>query len=168
MRVLVLADTHIPDHAKALPVALRPELERAELILHAGDVSSAVILDELRSFAPVHCALGNNDGLDVAAWGAEEELEFAVGDVVMAMVHDSGPRPGRERRLRKRFPEARLIVFGHSHIPLDYEDGGVRFFNPGSPTWKRMQPSPTFGRLDVSGNEIRSEIVPLAMPVPIR
>src|SRR5919201_3333722 len=111
-RVVVIADTHIPDFAKALPDGLRPELERADLILHAGDVSSAPVLDELSAYSPVRCALGNKDGGDVAAWGAEQEVTFDLDGVPVAMVHDTGPRRGRERRLRRRFPQARLIVFG--------------------------------------------------------
>src|ERR671924_654128 len=128
-RVLVIGDTHIPDFAKELPAALRPELSRADLILHAGDVSSAPVLEELARSAPVKCALGNKDGPDVTAWGAEPEVVFDLDGIQVAMVHDSGPRSGRERRLRTRFPDARLIVFGHSHIPLDYEQDGVWFFN---------------------------------------
>ena len=161
-RVLVIGDTHIPDFAKELPAALRPELRRADLILHTGDVSSAPVLEELARYGPVKCALGNKDGPDVAAWGAEEEVVFDLDGIRVAMIHDSGPRSGRERRIRKHFSDARLVVFGHSHIPLDYEHDGVRFFNPGSVTWKRRQPVATFGRLSISKGTIRSEIVPFA------
>jgi putative phosphoesterase len=161
VRVVVIADTHIPDFAKALPKALLPALRRADLILHAGDVTSPTVLDELAGYGPVHVALGNGDGADVAAWGARPELTLDLDGMTVAMVHDSGPRTGRERRLARRFPDARLIVFGHSHIPLDFEAGGVRFFNPGSPTWKRRQPASTYGLLMVSDGELRSRIVDL-------
>jgi len=161
VRIVVLGDTHIPDHARALPAALAPYLERADLILHTGDVTARSVLDELTGFAPVRAVLGNNDRPEIAAWGAEEEVRLTVEDIEVAMVHDSGPRPGREGRLRRRFPGAGLIIFGHSHIPIDVEFEGVRLFNPGSPTWKRRQPFPTFGLIDVSGGRVRARVVEL-------
>ncbi len=161
MRIVVLADTHIPDHAKALPKALLPAFRGADLILHAGDVTSRAVLDELATYAPVCAAMGNNDGRDVAAWGAGDEVIVDLDGVRVAMLHDSGRREGRERRLQKRFPGARLIVFGHSHIPVDSEVDGVRFFNPGSPTWKRRQPAPTYGLVNLTTRAIRTRIVPL-------
>ncbi len=63
--------------------------------------------------------------------------------------------------MRRRFPRADLLVYGHSHIPIDMEADGLRLFNPGSPTWKRRQPEPTYGMLDISGGRIRSRIVPI-------
>jgi uncharacterized protein len=162
MRIVVLADTHIPDFAKALPAALAPALRRADLILHAGDVNRADVLDELSSYAPVRVALGNNDRPDVEAWGATETVRLDLDGVRLAMLHDSGPRPGRELRMRRRFPDADVVVFGHSHIPIDATTpDGLRLFNPGSPTWKRRQPLPTFGSLMVRDGRVRSRIVEL-------
>jgi putative phosphoesterase len=161
VRVLVTADTHIPDHARALPDGVIDEARRADLIIHAGDVTRAAVLDQLGGFGPVHAVLGNNDGPDVAAWGAQETLEIDIAGLAVAVIHDAGAAQGRPRRMRRRFPNADVVVFGHSHIPMDLEaqDEGLRLVNPGSPTWKRRQPSPTFAiiefgrRIDV---EIRS------------
>ena len=164
MRVLVVSDTHVPDFAKGLPPALRPELERADLILHAGDVTSAELLDELAEHAPIHVAMGNGDGPDVAAWGALEEVQLDLEGVPTAMVHISGPRSGRERRLRRRFPDARLIVFGHSHIPISATFEGVHLFNPGSPTWKRRQPAPTYGLIEIQDARVDAKVVELPLP----
>jgi putative phosphoesterase len=161
VRIVVLADTHIPDFVQALPNNLEPELQNADLILHAGDVTSRMVLDELSTYAPVMVALGNNDGPDVAAWGARPEVTFDVYGTTIGMLHDPGRREGREGRLRRRFPEAGLIVFGHSHIPIDTETDGVRFLNPGSPTWKRRQPKHTFGIADVTDRRVRTRIVEL-------
>jgi len=96
---------------------------------------------------------GNNDGPDVAAWGAPDTLETDLGGVRLAMVHDSGPAPGRAARLRHRFPGADLVVFGHSHIPVNAVDG-QRIFNPGSPTDRRRQPHGTLGILDIGGGRL--------------
>ncbi len=162
MRIVVLADTHIPDFVRALPAGVILALRRADLILHAGDVTSAAVLRELASYAPVRAAMGNNDRPDVTAWGATDEVRLVEGGVSIAMLHIGGPRGGRERRLRRRFPEAAVIVFGHSHIPWNEQVDGVRYFNPGSATWKRRQPAPTYGVLDVDSGGVRARIIDVA------
>lgn len=163
MLVLVLSDTHAPRHWKGVPTGLRAPLEAAELILHAGDVCTAEVLEQLSAFAPVHAVLGNNDGADVAAWGVPERLELDLEGVRVGMVHDSGGREGRGPRMRRAFPEADVVVFGHSHIPWDtQEPGGPRLFNPGSPTDRRRQPTGTYGWLELAdGVVVRHELVPL-------
>jgi putative phosphoesterase len=158
MRIVVVSDTHVPDFARALPSKLFPPLRRADLILHAGDVTSAQVLLELSEFAPVHVAMGNGDRPEVAAWGARPEVMLDLDGLSVAMVHDAGPRSGRERRMRRRFPHAGLVIFGHSHIPIDAEAEGQRLFNPGSPTWKRRQPAPTFGALTISAGRVSARI----------
>jgi uncharacterized protein len=162
MKLAVLSDTHAPRYWKACPAAVARRLEGADLILHAGDVCRAWVLDELAAFAPVRAVLGNNDDPDVAAWGAPETLRLDLDGLPVAMVHDAGPAPGRPRRLRRRFPGARLVVFGHSHIPLDLTEDEVRLFNPGSPTDRRRQPRGTMGLLRVEdGRLLEAGIVPV-------
>jgi putative phosphoesterase len=154
VRVLVLADTHAPRRWKTCPPAVAELLRGADVILHAGDVCTAGVLDELAQYAPVHAVLGNNDGPDVAAWGAPETLELTLDGLRVAMIHDSGPAGGRPARLARRFPDAELVVFGHSHIPMDVTGSGVRIFNPGSPTDRRRQPHGTVGVLDIEAGQI--------------
>jgi uncharacterized protein len=170
MKVAVLADTHAPRYWKACPPEVARRLEGVDLILHAGDVCRAPVLEELAAFAPVRAVLGNNDTPDVAAWGAPETLRLDLDGLPAAMVHDAGPAPGRPGRLRRRFPWARLVVFGHSHIPLDLvsgsdsgsAEGGFRIFNPGSPTDRRRQPRGTMGLLRVEGGQLlETRIVPV-------
>lgn len=146
MRALAIADTHIPDHARALPDAVLDAARRVDLILHAGDATRAAVLDELGCFAPVHAVMGNNDDPDVAAWGARETTELDIDGIAIGLIHDAGPTRGRPARMRRRFPNARIVVFGHSHIPMDLEveGDGLRLVNPGSPTWKRREPHPTY------------------------
>ena len=167
MRILVLSDTHAPRHWKQLPSALVEPLSQAELILHGGDVCSPGVLDELAAFAPVRVVLGNNDGPEVAAWGAGETLELDLDGVQVAMIHDAGAKQGRGRRMRRRFPDADLVVFGHSHIPMDLDTDDpaeVRLLNPGSPTDKRRQPRGTFAWLEIRDARISTEIVELPPP----
>ena len=161
-RAVVLSDTHCrPGSSRRLPDAAYAHLERADLVLHAGDVVTADLLHELEGFAPVHAVLGNNDvGL---AGLLPETRVLDVDGVRVAMIHDSGPRAGRERRMRRRFPDADVVVFGHSHIPWnDTGLDGQLLFNPGSPTERRRMPTHTLGVLDVRGGRLRgAEIVEL-------
>lgn len=137
-------------------------MDGVDLILHAGDVCLPETLDELAAFAPVHAVRGNNDGPDVVDWGAPEMLEVELDGVRVAMVHDSGPKTGRGRRLQRLFPEADLVVFGHSHTPWDQIHEGQRAFNPGSPTDKRRQPRGTMGELVIEdGVLVSARIFPV-------
>ena len=158
----MLSDTHAPRRWKSCPPAVADWLRSADAILHAGDVCTAVVLADLAQYAPVHAVLGNNDGPDVADWGAPPKLEIELGGLPVAMIHDSGQAAGRLRRMRTAFPAADLVVFGHSHIPLDDSDGRLRIFNPGSPTDRRRQPYGTLGVLGISGGQlIEARIVAL-------
>ena len=152
--IVVLADTHIHrNSSRRLPPAVYAALERADLVLHAGDVVTGALLDELGTHAPTLAVLGNNDRELVGR--LPEERHLTVDGFRLAMVHDSGARTGREARLHRRFPSADIVVFGHSHIPVD-DPGldGQWLFNPGSPTERRRQPVHTFGRLRVDDGEL--------------
>jgi putative phosphoesterase len=155
---LVLADTHIPRRAKGLPEALRPYLELADVILHAGDVMEPAVLDTLAGYATTHAVRGN---LDPPESGLPETLELDLGGIRVAMIHDSGRKDGRHRRMSRRFPQARVVVFGHSHIPLLEDEDGLMLLNPGSPTDKRRQPEYTFAVLKADGEEVEARIVAL-------
>ncbi len=165
MHIVVLADTHLragAGVASRLDAAVVRELGRADVVLHAGDVVAPAVLAELETFAPVLAVLGNNDhGLvDVLP----ETVEVELGGVPIAMVHDSGPRDGREARMHRRFPDARLVVFGHSHLPEDRIGvGRQRLFNPGSPTQRRRAPARTYGVVRVGRGRITAHRV---VPIP--
>ena len=154
LRVVVLSDTHAPRRWKRCPPAVADHLRGADLVLHAGDVCTASVLEELAAYAPVRAVLGNNDGPDVAAWGAPETLELDLDGLRVGMIHDSGPAAGRLRRLRARFGGCHLVVFGHSHIPMDVAEGGFRILNPGSPTDRRRQPHGTLAVLRAAEGQL--------------
>lgn len=162
-RVAVLADTHVaPGSSRRVPDTAWAQLQRAEIILHAGDVTSPELLSELEALAPVHAVLGNNDHDLVGV--LPERTEFEIDGVRVAMVHDSGATAGRERRLHRWFPAAQLVVFGHSHQPVN-EPGvdGQRLLNPGSPTWKRRAPIHTMAMLELAEGQIsEAELIDLA------
>jgi uncharacterized protein len=162
LRLLVLADTHLHADLSRLPPEVWRELERCDAVLHAGDVVTADLLDALRARRPVHAVLGNNDR--ALAGALPDRLELDLAGVRIALVHDSGARAGRERRLRRWFPDADVVVFGHSHEPVD-ADGvdGQRLFNPGSAVQRRRQPRRTIGVLELAAGEIVGHaIVPVS------
>ncbi|MFP5319625.1 MAG: metallophosphoesterase family protein [Acidimicrobiia bacterium] len=152
--VVVLSDTHIRRGGRRrLPDTAYAHLERADRILHAGDILVAEVLDELRGFAPVTAVLGNND-VELTGLLPETVVE-GIGGVRVAMIHDSGPSAGRPGRMRRRFPDADVVVFGHSHIPWNGPGvDGQLLFNPGSATERRSQPNHTLGTLELDGGRV--------------
>jgi putative phosphoesterase len=161
VRLVVLADTHVPDGARrGLPDELWRAIDGADGVLHAGDVIGGELLDQLEARAPTWAVLGNNDrGLETRLPGT---LRVELDGVRVAMVHDSGARQGREARLARRFPDADVVVFGHSHHPVDVEGaGGQRLFNPGSPTQRRRQPRPSYGELALEQGTVRDHRIVL-------
>ncbi|GAA0974023.1 YfcE family phosphodiesterase [Acrocarpospora macrocephala] len=159
MKVVVLSDTHAPRFWKTCPPRVAEHLRGADAIRHAGDLCVGRVLDELAAYAPVHAVKGNNDGPDVHA---PQTLELTLGGLRVTMIHDSGQAKGRLARMRARFPEAKLVIFGHSHIPIDQSTDQLRILNPGSPTDPRRQPHGTLGLLQIeNGTLTEVKIVPV-------
>jgi len=137
-------------------------LRTADAIVHAGDLSTPAVLAELEALGPpVHAVHGNVDDEALRA-RLPEVTEVRAGGAILAVVHDAGPARGRLARLRRRFPDADAVVFGHSHIPL-HERGpdGFQIFNPGSPTERRRQPRHTMGLAEVADGAVRFTLVGL-------
>jgi putative phosphoesterase len=145
MRLLLLADTHVPTRARDLPAEVWREVAAADLVVHAGDWVDVALLDafEERS-ARLLAVWGNNDGPALRARLPEIATAELEG-LRLAVVHETGGRAGREARCDRLFPDADVVVFGHSHIPWDTTTkGGLRLLNPGSPTDRRRQPAATY------------------------
>jgi putative phosphoesterase len=159
VRAVVLADTHMRTGGhRRLPEGAYRVLDGADVILHAGDVLDEGVLAGLATIAPVYAVLGNNDHALVGVLPSTRVVD--LDGVRVGMIHDSGARAGRAGRLYRRFPDAGLVVFGHSHMPID-EEGieGQRLLNPGSPTERRGQPDHTLGVVEftdgnISGHQI--------------
>jgi putative phosphoesterase len=163
MLIAVISDTHLPRGGRRLPDECVRRIAAADLLLHAGDFSSAPVMRALAAIGPplvgVH---GNVDSAELRRLLPAERVVEAEGARI-AMLHDAGPRAGRLTRMRARFGErAQALVFGHSHMPL-YEraDDGFQLFNPGSPTERRRAPRHTMGMARVEGGELRFELVEL-------
>lgn len=150
-----MSDTHLPKRAKQLPAQLLAELPHADVVFHAGDWVDTATLDLLESrsarLVGVH---GNNDGPELRA-RLPEVAYVELGGVRFAVVHETGAAQGREARCADRYPDADVLVFGHSHIPWDTTaPGGLRLLNPGSPTDRRRQPYCTYMTASVADGRL--------------
>jgi uncharacterized protein len=145
MRLLLVADTHVPKRARELPAQVWEEVDRADVVFHAGDWVEEPLLDELEARASRLVAVyGNNDGPGLRR-RLPEVAEVDLEGLRFAVVHETGAAQGRERRCAERFPDTDVLVFGHSHIPWDTTAStGLRLLNPGSPTDRRRQPNCTY------------------------
>lgn len=145
MRLLIVADTHVPKRARALPEEVWREAEAADVVVHAGDWVEVDLLDELESRTRRLIGVyGNNDGPALRA-RLPEVARAELDGVRLAVVHETGGAKGREQRCAAAFPDTDVLVFGHSHIPWDsVTDSGLRLLNPGSPTDRRKQPECTY------------------------
>jgi len=153
MRVLVISDTHLgAATVDRMPPHVWGMAEAADAVVHAGDVCEAAVLDELRQRAPVHAVLGNND--HALRGHLPQVLQVELEGVRIGVVHDAGLSSGRAARMARRFPEADVVVFGHSHAPLVERLGdGPLLVNPGSPTQRRRQPVHTVAWLDLADGD---------------
>ena len=160
MRIAVISDTHLPRGARRLPDGCLRELDRADLILHGGDVVAEEVLDDLRAFAPVEAVRGNMDRAEL--WSLPERRVVEAGGAAIGMLHDAGPRSGREARLRAAFPGCDAVVYGHTHVPQAALDEGIWILNPGSPTERRRARARALIVLEVSGpGRLRPRLVEL-------
>jgi uncharacterized protein len=157
MVIAVISDTHLPRGSRRIPDACVDRMRRADLVIHAGDIATREVLDQIEQAAgkPVAAVHGNVDTAELRDQLPEARLIDAEGARI-AVVHDAGPATGRLGRMRKRFPEADAVVFGHSHIPLHAADAadGFQIFNPGSPTDRRRQPRHTMGMAHAADGEV--------------
>lgn len=161
MQLAIIADTHLPKGARRLPDSCVERLRAADLIIHAGDFTRLSVLQELESYSQVIAVHGNVDDLEVRA-RVPEVREVQADGARIALMHDAGPATGRLARLKRRFPDADAVVFGHSHLPLHQTaPDGFQIFNPGSPTERRRAPSHTMGLAHVGDGTLSFELIEL-------
>jgi putative phosphoesterase len=159
VRLAIIADTHLPRGDRRLPESCVRRLRGADLILHAGDLTAMNVLVELEDLGPPVLAVhGNVDEPEVRRRLPPERV-LEAGGARLALVHDAGPARGRMNRMRRRFPDADAVVFGHSHIPIHEEMDDFQIFNPGSPTDRRRQPRASMGIARVVEGVVSFELV---------
>lgn len=155
----MISDTHLPKRAKVLPAEVWAEVERADVVLHAGDWVSVDLLDELQDRARrVIGVFGNNDGAELRA-RLPQVARAEFDGIRFAMIHETGPATKREERMDAQFPDADVLVFGHSHIPWDtVTPRGLRLLNPGSPTDRRRQPVCSYLVVSTDGGQFSAQL----------
>ena len=133
MEIAIVSDTHLPKGFRRLPDACLERLRAADVIVHAGDLSTLAVLEQLQSYGRVVAVHGNVDDAAVRAV-LPPSATLDAGGFRLAVIHDAGPSRGRLERMRRQFPEADAVIFGHSHIPL-HERAGRRLsdLQPGQP-----------------------------------
>lgn len=159
VRLLLIADTHVPKRAKDLPARVWEEVTKADVVVHAGDWVEPALLDALEARARRLVACwGNNDGAELRR-RLPERADVTLGGLRFTVVHETGAATGRETRMAREYPDTDVLVFGHSHIPWNTTaKTGLRLLNPGSPTDRRRQPHCTYMTATV-GNGVLSDLV---------
>lgn len=156
VRVVVVADTHMPRRAKELPKHLLRALDGADLVVHLGDFTEASAVTLFQSFGPLHAVRGNNDSEAVRALFPVQQ-RICIGHHTLVLIH--GDVGGRTAVAAARAVSGgHAVLFGHSHEPFCAHEGGRLLFNPGSPTDKRWSKYRAFGILDVD-EHIEASIV---------
>jgi hypothetical protein len=159
-RIAVIADTHLRG-GRPLRASCAEVAQGCDLILHAGDIADEEALELFRGLGPPLLAVhGNVDTPGVRA-SLPEECSWEGDGARIAMVHDAGAAKGRLARMRRRFPDADAVVFGHSHIPLHETDGGFQIFNPGSAMQRRRAPRHTMGIAQARDGAVGFELIAL-------
>jgi uncharacterized protein len=160
VRLLLLADTHVPRRARDLPARVWEEVERADVVFHAGDWVTPKLLDDLTAKAARLVACwGNNDG-PVLRSRLPERANVLLEGLRFTVVHETGATAGREARMSRLYPDSDVLVFGHSHIPWDTTTStGLRLLNPGSPTDRRRQPACTYMPARAHGGQLTDVVL---------
>jgi putative phosphoesterase len=151
MKVGILSDTHIRKD-RSLPRFVWETLEGVDTILHAGDIVSDGVIEELSLIAPVVAVRGNCDWL---VENLPDQIVMDLGGIKVGLTHGhlgkGGSTPERAYNTFKN-EQVRLVVFGHSHIPYKDFHNGILLFNPGSTTERRGQPHFSLGMLEIEGD----------------
>ena len=155
-RLLLVADTHVPKRARDLPAQVWSEMDRADLVIHAGDWVDEHLLDECETRARRLIGVWGNNDHGALRERLPEVARLEIEGIRFGVVHETGAAQGREERCSARFTDLDVLVFGHSHIPWDTtSDTGLRLLNPGSPTDRRRQPFCTYLTATADAGQLR-------------
>ncbi len=159
MKIGVISDTHIPAAAGELPRAIFDIFKGVDLILHAGDIVTLEVLDQLKAVAPVEAVAGNMDE-DEVRLRLPHKKTITIGKYTVGLTHGKYKIERQQSMIRREFGKVDVIVYGHSHTPFWGMVEGVYFLNPGSPTDKRYAPYNSVAILYADA-DLKAEIIQL-------
>ena len=164
MLIGLISDTHIPDRAKEIPQKVFDAFSEVDLIIHAGDLTSLKVIEDLEKIAPVMAVQGNMDrtrGIDLPAAKVLEAEGLKIG-IAHGEVY---PRADTQQLvyLAKEL-NADIMITGHSHQPKIEQTDGVLLLNPGSPIVPRLADR-TVMILEINNKEVDVEIIKIGAPV---
>ena len=161
MKIGVIADTHIPVTAKELPPKVYEHFKDCALIIHAGDIVEMHVLEELEKIAEVKAVYGNMDSHEIVN-NLPEKISFEAEGKKIGVVHGKGSASKIIENVKQSFTKKQdIIIFGHSHVPINKTIDGILLFNPGSATDRIFSPYRTIGIIEIEGGEVRAEIIKL-------
>lgn len=161
IRIGVLSDTHLKRPDPLLSRILLTHFADVSMVLHAGDMVSERVLEPFfEAGKEVIAVCGNMDDADVRACWPEKRI-LTVEGAVIGLIHGWGSPKGIRERLRTVFDNVDAIVYGHTHVAFSGREGGVYFFNPGSPTDSRFTNWNSVGIITVDGKKIQGTVISL-------
>lgn len=162
MKIGVISDTHIPDRAKDIPQKILEEFKNVDMIIHAGDLVDLSVLDKLKTLCTnVKAVWGNMDSDEARKVLPEKEI-LKLGKYNIGIMHGYGAPNKLIDLMTSVFKDGNvnLVIFGHSHAPLNEKKGDILFFNPGSPTDKIFSPYNSYGIIEIN-DKIDARIIKL-------
>ena len=162
MRIAVISDTHIPVNVSELPQKLLDALKDCDLIIHAGDLIDISVLESLKKICKVEAVYGNMDPLKVKSILQDKKVLNICGKKICLM-HGHGHPDKLIDFLKNEFCKEKpdIIIFGHSHMPMNEHIDGILFFNPGSPTDTIYAPHRTYGIIEINEDKVEAKICKL-------
>jgi putative phosphoesterase len=148
----------MPRAAEDFPAAVYAEIEKSDMIIHAGDFVDIEVLRKLQGLKPVKAVCGNMDSQAIHNELNQKEV-IQLGNVKIGLIHGYGPPAGLMDTVTSEFTGVNAIVFGHTHSAINTVKGGVLLFNPGSPTDTIFAKVKSFGVLEVSDDDVRGRII---------
>jgi len=164
MRIGLVSDTHIPQSVEALPRQVIESFRGVDFILHAGDIYTSSVLDDLESIAPVFAAKGDDDSSTLLIDSrVRYKHVIKVGRKTLWLIHmlPSFYTSTLAQEEEEETPD--IIIFGHQHAARVKHYNGVLFVNPGSPTCPNYCLGlGTVAILDINSGEAQAHILPLS------
>lgn len=161
VKIIVLADTHVPERAADIPGKIYEEIKSADILLHAGDIAVKDFFKKLEKTAKTYAVRGNMDEPELKMILPQKQI-IEINNIKIGLIHGWGSPFGLLEIVEKEFikDSPDLVVFGHSHKAFNMERNGVIYFNPGSPTDEIFSDKRSYGIITIN-KKAEAEIINL-------